>query len=176
MIEKLGEILKFRLKAVAIGMFALGVGLICYKFMSAYFDRNQTTWETALNVDVAELMVVADHRVDKARMAVDWSCGAFTLSGKDEGPGCADARKELAAAQAQKAEVEAKRSTVLSQAGQTKKYYDGVLQSSKQKPLPFYAFVGMALMVLAAILYFLLPTIQKALNKEGSCTSNDGLR
>lgn len=175
MIEKLGEILKFRLKAIAIGMFALGIGLVCYKFMSAYFDRNQQTWETNLNVDVAELLVMADQRVDKARLAVDWDCGAFTLSGKDEGAGCADARKELAAATAQKSEIEAKRSTTLSQAGQTKKYYDGVLQSSRQKPLPFYAFVGMALMAIAAVLYFLLPNIQKSLNKEGTCSA-DGLR
>lgn len=176
MIDKLGEILKFRVKAILVGMFALGVGLICYKFMGAYFDRNQMMWETKLQGDVAEIYVLADQQIDKARMAMDWDCGTFSLSGKvDSSENCNAAKNQYKDAVKYKAEVVAKKSTVLSQAGKTKEYYDGVLASSKQKPLPFYFFVGMALIILAGILYFLLPNIQAALNKEARC-SDDGLQ
>lgn len=179
MFERLPELLAFRVKSIAIGLAALGFGLICWKFMSAYFDRNQTAWETNLQADVAELMVLADSKISEANMKVQWECGGFSLSGKDEGPGCAPARAALAAAEKNKADVEAKRAQVLSQAGQTKKYYDGLVASSKQKPLPFNAFVAMGgafLMLLAGALYFFMPSIQRAVEKRrnGSCSA-DGL-
>lgn len=165
---------RFKTKSLLVSAAFLGFCFVVYKFMMPIFDPQ--VWEAGMNADIAELMVIADHRLDKAKMAVDWDCGAFTLSGKDEGAGCADARKELAAAQAHKAEVEAKRSTTLSHASQTKRRYDGIMGASQQKLMPFYGLVFFGLLLFLAILFFLLPKIQKALNKEGACSSVDGLR
>lgn len=176
MMDKLGDLLRYRAKAMLIGLLVLGVGLISYKFIAAFFDRNQHSWETNLHVNVAELVVLADQKVAETKMRVDLDCGAFSLSGSAETPGCADSKKAYDDALKHKAEVESKRSVVLSQAGQTKSYYDGVGQSARQDPLP-YIFTGMGLIVLAVILFLLLPLIKKAVEKKrggGSCP--DGLR
>lgn len=167
MFDKLQEILRFRLKMIVIGMFALGIGLVAWKFMSAYFDRNQHAWETKLHADVAELLVLADHKVSDAQMKVEWDCGGFSLSKEGaDSAACTNATKKLAAAEQHKATVEASRENVLSMPGQTKKYYDGLIESSKQKPLPRYFFVCLAFIILATILFLLMPTIQKALSKD----------
>jgi len=178
MFDKFSQMLHARVKFFAVMMVLVGFGFVAYMFIHGWFTRIQMVWETKMQTDVAEVFVLADQKVDSAKADVDMACGTFSLSGKEEGPDCKPARAELAAALKHKADVEAKRATLLSQAGKTKEYYDGVIASSHQKPLPFYFFVGMGLIILGGIIYFLLPFVQNAINKGGaSCAdSEDGLR
>ncbi|MDA8417119.1 MAG: hypothetical protein M0Z78_08725 [Betaproteobacteria bacterium] len=166
-----------KLKFMVLGLLLVLIAYIFYMFISGFLGRIHTVWETVFQTNIAEIMILADQKVDRAQMDVDLKCGAFSLSGNEESLGCGPAKARLAVAMQHKADVEAKKAVTMSMSGQIKMFYDGFVESIHQKPLPFAPLAGGSVVLLVFILISLRPFITDAIKRGGkSClTSEDGL-
>lgn len=155
MSNSLDKFISFQMKVKVYGGIVVMVGVIIFMTMKAYYDRNHTVFDNNLARKTAQVMVLADQRIDAANHAIQFNCGSFSLSSDapDDPVACDAAKKELQLAMADKIKVQANADYELSQGVQVKSYYDGLLASIKQKPLPFFLFAGIGVVVIILACY-----------------------
>lgn len=137
----LKQVLKHQYKKIILIALLVIVGFTMFRAYSGFFEKVNTMWETNLNYNVANLISLSQQKLDKAQFDVDYYCTNFDFSleekQKEEPVECKLAKERYAQALKEYQELQAKKDDLLNTQKQVKSYYDALILSAQQTPLPF---------------------------------------
>ena len=141
-------VIKHQYRKIMLLAMLIIVGFSLYKSYSSFFDRVNQMWSLKINYDFANIVALAEEKLEKARFNVEWNCEDFSFDGTPkETEKCKEAKEELKKAKEEYQKALAKKDELFKTEKQVKSYYDAILLSAQQTPLPF------AMLVLTVIAF-----------------------
>ncbi len=148
------ELLRHQYKRILLIALLIVVGFGFYKVYSAFFQRVDYVWQARFQYDYAQLTTLAKQDLDKAKFDMDFACSGFNVDPQE----CEQAKANYKEALENYKKVSASKDELFRTEKQVKSYYDAILLSAKQTPLPFLLLV-LSFSALVVLSVFLLREI-----------------
>ncbi len=149
-------VIKHQYRKILLLAMLIIVGFSLYKSYSSFFDKVNKMWDLRVSYDFANIVALAEQKLDKAKFDVEFNCENFNLDDKPvETEECKEAKEELKKAKEEYKKVIAKKDKLFQTEKQVKTYYDAVIKSAQQTPLPFAMLVLTLVSFLALLGFFI---------------------
>lgn len=125
----------------------IGFGL--YKTYNAFFQKVDTVWKSRYYKDLADVVFLSENRLKEAEFDMQFVCyepDSFL---------CKIAREKYEKALSEYEEAMKKKEDIFKTEKQVKSYYDAVILSAQQTPLPFLLLVSTIAAFFVTIFYLL---------------------
>ena len=159
-------VIKHQYRKIMLLAMLIIVGFSLYKSYSSFFDKVNQMWSLRINYDFANIVALAEEKLEKARFNVEWNCENFSF---DETPReteeCKQAKEELKKAKEEYQKALAKKEELFKTEKQVKSYYDAIILSAQQTPLPFGMLVLTVIAFLATLGFFINEFLPKKRKK-----------
>lgn len=145
-------VLKYQYRKIMLLAMLIIAGFSLYKSYSSFFDKVNKMWDLKISYDFANIVALAEQKLENAKFDVEFACEDFSLDeSKAESEECKSAKEELHKAKEEYKKALTKKDELFKTEKQVKSYYDAVIASAQQQPMPFamlvitlIAFLGLA--------------------------------
>ncbi len=133
------DIIRYQYQKLLLVALLVVVGFTFYKSYSAFFKKVDEVWSARFQYDYARVVFLAKKELEDAKFEVDYSCSGSLLGASSEE--CLKAKERLKRAEEKYQKTMAEKDNLLRVEKQVKSYYDAILLSARQTPLPFLLLV-----------------------------------